>query len=308
MGSSGNRSIIVNHFVLPQRASWRDCRKANGLPFPVSGEFPCRIDTLPTDAYIFCWALRMSSTPFGDHLKREREMRGVTLEEISAATRIATRFLVALESEDWVQLPGGIFNRGFIRSVARFLGLDEDSIIAEYELETKEKAQAGAAERPASQITRDWRPAVVAIAILAVAVAGGWLAYHYRLQIWQHLHKTRRDSAAIVTTAPTPAAPSAQQSPASSGAAGALMLEIDVGKPADIKVIADGTATFDGHVNPDDVKFFDAQNSFVITSSDASAVVLRLDGRPVAPMGDSEQPGSVTLGRKDLAPDAGGSH
>ena len=61
----------------------------------------------------------MASTPFGEHLKREREMRGVTLEEISAATRISTRFLEALENEHWEELPGGVFNRGFIRSVAR---------------------------------------------------------------------------------------------------------------------------------------------------------------------------------------------
>jgi len=40
----------------------------------------------------------MSSTPFGEHLKREREMRGVSLEEISSATRIAPRFLIALEN------------------------------------------------------------------------------------------------------------------------------------------------------------------------------------------------------------------
>src|ERR1700721_40371 len=69
----------------------------------------------------------MSSTPFGEHLKREREMRGVSLEEISLATRIAPRFLAALEKEEWEKLPGGVFNRGFIRSVAHYLGLDEDS-------------------------------------------------------------------------------------------------------------------------------------------------------------------------------------
>ncbi|MGC2420731.1 MAG: RodZ domain-containing protein [Candidatus Acidiferrales bacterium] len=251
----------------------------------------------------------MSSTPFGDHLKREREMRGVTLEEISAATRIGTRFLVALENEDWDRLPGGVFNRGFIRSVARFLGLDEDSLIAEYELETKEKAQAGAAGHPPSRGTRNWRPAAVAVAILAVAVAAGWFAYHhYRLQIWQYLHKTRHDSAAIVTPAPSSPAPSTRQSPASSDAADALMLEIDAGKSADLKVVADGATVFDGHVNPDDVKFFDAQDGFEITSSDASAVALKLDGQPVASMGAPGQPGSVTLARKDLTPDAGGAH
>ena len=63
----------------------------------------------------------MTKGTFGDHLKREREMRGVTLDEISAATRIATRFLTAIENEQWEQLPGGVFNRGFVRAVARFL-------------------------------------------------------------------------------------------------------------------------------------------------------------------------------------------
>ena len=99
-------------------------------------DFRASIDTLISDAYIFCSCgfLRMSSKPFGEHLKREREMRGVSLEEISVATRIAPRFLEALENEQWEQLPGGVFNRGFIRSVARYLGLDEDSLVAEYAL------------------------------------------------------------------------------------------------------------------------------------------------------------------------------
>ena len=73
----------------------------------------------------------MSSTPFGEHLRREREMRGVSLDEIAAATRISTRFLEAIEKDQWDQLPGGVFNRGFIRSIARFLGLDEESLVAE---------------------------------------------------------------------------------------------------------------------------------------------------------------------------------
>ena len=76
----------------------------------------------------------MTKDTFGESLKREREMRGVTLEEISAATRIATRFLRAIENEQWDQLPGGVFNRGFVRAVARYLGLDEESIVAEYTL------------------------------------------------------------------------------------------------------------------------------------------------------------------------------
>src|SRR5271154_594510 len=116
----------------------------------------------------------MSSTPFGEHLKREREMRGVSLEEISAATRINTRYLDALEKARWSDLPGGAFNRGFIRSVARFLGLDEEGLIAEYALETKEKTDAA---HVAAEGQRDWKPLVIAISVFVLMVLAGAPGY-----------------------------------------------------------------------------------------------------------------------------------
>lgn len=69
---------------------------------------------------------------FGDKLKRERELRGVTLEEIAKATKIGTRALKALEDEHFEQLPGGIFNKGFVRAYAKFLGLDEEQMVADF--------------------------------------------------------------------------------------------------------------------------------------------------------------------------------
>src|ERR1700721_1863461 len=84
----------------------------------------------------------MTKDTFGESLKREREMRGVTLDEISGATRIATRFLKAIETEQWDQLPGGVFNRGFVRAVARYLGLDEENIVAEYTLAVGDRPTA----------------------------------------------------------------------------------------------------------------------------------------------------------------------
>jgi cytoskeleton protein RodZ len=69
---------------------------------------------------------------FGVRLKQEREQRGVTLEEISSTTKIGTRMLQALEEDHFDQLPGGIFNKGFIRAYARCLGLDEEQAIADY--------------------------------------------------------------------------------------------------------------------------------------------------------------------------------
>ena len=65
----------------------------------------------------------MARGTFGERLKRERELREVTLEEITAGTRIGARFLEALENEQWDKLPGGVFNRGFVRAIARYLGL-----------------------------------------------------------------------------------------------------------------------------------------------------------------------------------------
>jgi len=69
---------------------------------------------------------------FGDRLKKEREQRGVTLEDISLNTKIGTRLLRALEDEKFDQLPGGIFNKGFVRAYARHLGLDENETLADY--------------------------------------------------------------------------------------------------------------------------------------------------------------------------------
>jgi len=69
---------------------------------------------------------------FGEKLKQEREKRQMTLEQISASTKIGTRMLQALEEDKFNQLPGGIFNKGFVRAYSRCVGLDEDQTVAEY--------------------------------------------------------------------------------------------------------------------------------------------------------------------------------
>jgi len=69
---------------------------------------------------------------FGARLKREREQRKITLEDVSLSTKIGTRFLQALEEEHFDQLPGGIFNKGFVRAYARLLGIDEDQTVADF--------------------------------------------------------------------------------------------------------------------------------------------------------------------------------
>jgi len=149
----------------------------------------------------------MASTPFGEHLKREREMRGVTLEEISAATRISTRFLEALENEHWEELPGGVFNRGFIRSVARFLGLDEDALVAEYALETKNRPGPRIIELDTpSAMPRNWRPPIAAAVALILILFGAWFVYsHFGSRIAAGLHRRSNVPAPSSTSPPAPA-------------------------------------------------------------------------------------------------------
>lgn len=132
----------------------------------------------------------MSSTPFGEHLKRERELRGVSLEEISAATRISTRFLEAIENDQWDQLPGGVFNRGFIRSIARYLGLDEDNLVAEYAMGIGASAESRATTTHSGEIPRNWGPTVVlTIAALVIIALAAFACYRYRGWISDHLHR-----------------------------------------------------------------------------------------------------------------------
>jgi len=69
---------------------------------------------------------------FGKELRSERESRGIGLETISDSTKISGRYLAALEEDHFEQLPGGVFNKGIVRSYARVVGLDEDFWVGRY--------------------------------------------------------------------------------------------------------------------------------------------------------------------------------
>src|SRR5207244_11282104 len=68
----------------------------------------------------------------GEKLRLARETRGIALRDISEQTRISMRYLEAIETDDYRRLPGGIFNRSFIRAYAKFIGYDEQEAIDEY--------------------------------------------------------------------------------------------------------------------------------------------------------------------------------
>jgi cytoskeleton protein RodZ len=117
---------------------------------------------------------------FGERLRREREKRGISLEEIAGSTKIGTRSLRALEDDAFDSLPGGIFDRGFVRAYARALGMDEEQCVADF---TVAYDAYVAANKPVivvpaeaeSESRISW-PLIGSLA-LAVALASGWFAW-----------------------------------------------------------------------------------------------------------------------------------
>jgi len=140
---------------------------------------------------------------FGENLQREREMRGVTLQEISAATKIGVRFLHALETEDFGQLPGGIFTRSFIRAYAKYLGLDEESVLAEYQLVAQPNPDFDLNRLNASRPTspqQGSRGPLLALFLAVLLLAGGYGVYRY-----SHRTAETANNAGPSTPAPAPA-------------------------------------------------------------------------------------------------------
>src|ERR1700682_499561 len=69
---------------------------------------------------------------FGEELRREREIRGISLKEIADTTKISKRFLEAIERNDHKTLPSPVFTRGFVREYSRYLGLNAEEIVNRY--------------------------------------------------------------------------------------------------------------------------------------------------------------------------------
>ena len=89
---------------------------------------------------------------FGETLKRERELREISLRQISEATKINIRYLEALEENRFDALPGGLFNKGFIRAYSTYIGVDGEAMVNSYLHELSARGSggdsAGTRERP----------------------------------------------------------------------------------------------------------------------------------------------------------------
>jgi len=145
---------------------------------------------------------------FGENLRREREMRGVSIDEIAGSTKISVRFLEATENDDFANLPGGIFTRSFIRSYAKYLGLDDEQVMSELQMMTQTKdvelsrlmfASSSSSPRP------ERRPLLLPIVLAVAMLAGGYSLFRYAHRHEETPVTTPGNGAA--QAAPSPTAP-----------------------------------------------------------------------------------------------------
>lgn len=126
----------------------------------------------------------------GEQLRLAREERGIPLREISNETRISIRYLEAIETGDFKRLPGGIFNRSFVKAYARCIGYDEKEAAEGYSRYLREQGGDGGDDINTtpyhSKVYTD-APAtrspvltvLLAIVILALLTLGALAALHW---------------------------------------------------------------------------------------------------------------------------------
>jgi cytoskeleton protein RodZ len=259
----------------------------------------------------------MARGNFGERLKRERELREVSWEELTSATRIGPKFLEALENEEWEKLPGGVFNRGFVRSIARYLGLNEEVLLGEYDLAhgvpaPSPNGQPAVVESPASP---RWKPVVVfvlgALLLLAAIVVSAFY-------LWRHFgtRHTAKQTAATIrapATAQTPGQPSAlvvatsaslpsssPGSPTNAQDTGPLDLLVIAKAPTHLLVLADGRVAFYDEIRVGERHHFGAEDNFEITAADCGAVLLEMNGQAMPMLGPPGSSGTMKLKHDDL--------
>jgi cytoskeletal protein RodZ len=125
----------------------------------------------------------------GEQLRLAREERGIGLREICEQTRISVHYLEAIEANDYKRLPGGVFNRSFIKAYAKCVGYDEREAIEGYTKYLREHGESSDDINTTplhSKVYTD-TPAtrspvltvVLAILILAILTAAALAALHW---------------------------------------------------------------------------------------------------------------------------------
>jgi cytoskeleton protein RodZ len=268
---------------------------------------------------------------FGARLKREREQRKITLDDVSVSTKIATKFIVALEAEHFDQLPGGIFNKGFVRAYARHLGIDENQAIADFvaasapslpEIPPEETPVLAAMAVRVPESKKKSRKGdgipwgIVAVALLIMALGFALWGFHAR--------EKRIPRVEISPTVQTePASPEATspasqpaQAAASAGApeaaspaaaapvsnAGVFTVLIKAREDSWVSITADGKPVIEDTLSAAAEKSVEARNQIVIKAGNVGALDFSFNGKQLAPLGHENQVKTLTFDPNGLRP------
>jgi cytoskeleton protein RodZ len=254
-------------------------------------------------------ALSSDMSNFGASFKKARESKGISLDRIAAETRISTRFLLAIENEEFNLLPGGIFNRGFVRSYAEKVGLDPDQAVVDYERLVKpyEPPEASVATPRRVKGNRHLYPLAIGGLVLVIVIF--YLATRETSNTAQTAGSAPPSSAVAVAQpepptvtakAPTaaelappstpPEVTSAAPEPESPVPTEGLRLDMEVTETTWVKVKADGTTVDPGEtLEPGTTRHFKAQNSIILEIGNAGGLALKLNDMPIKNVGKSGQ-------------------
>jgi len=233
---------------------------------------------------------------FGDKLKRERELRGVSLREIANGTKISVRFLQALEEDRVGALPGGLFPRAFVRQYALFLGLDPERTVADFVEAHGQTAPEGKPAPSPPRRRRSLSPGHVFLA--AIAVVAAFLTLRGGPQATPEPTPTPLAAPVVLPTdrvypAPAPVAAEAKSE--------GLVLTMVAQADCWVEVRADGETLVNRVLAQGESQTFEARGELVLSVGNAGGLSLRVNDRPALPLGRSgEVRKNIVITRQSL--------
>jgi len=249
----------------------------------------------------------------GQVLKSERERRGLSLEQVHESTRITTQNLSALEQDRFDHFPNRVYARAFLRDYANFLGLDSAMLLTRYEEEWGAPQEHPAARPAGRSIRRTLGYTFLALVVMGVLGAAGyfgWIAYEKRsgLRIASERRPAQREEVAtlpkVEPVPPPPPRPEPKPEPEQPAPPEKLVLEVKAVRNVWVRVKTDGAVVFDGYLQPQAVRTFEAREFINIRTGMADAVQLKLNGEPQPPLGTVREIGERTFRRQQPNPAA----
>jgi cytoskeleton protein RodZ len=242
---------------------------------------------------------------FGDELRRERVSRDISLDEISAATKISGRILKALEESDFDRLPAPAFTRGFIRSYAQHIGIDPEDKVCAYLAELARRAEG----KPLVPIPgrrkflrgRGATAGMIVGGVTTVLLLLGLIARPERRPVVRAEKPVPPRASKVVdlknvtiSSEPTPAVRAPELAAADTPPAReeddvpvALTLEFD--QDSWTKLEAAGETLFVGLIHRGEVKRFEARGGYRISLGNAGGVRVTVNGRALESLGRAGQ-------------------